>query len=120
MSAPETKLLDPNIAGNGVRDGDSGSSEYRAWLDEPAPENDVRYGIADCRRRVRTQRTTLRTHHFPTETPTGETSAISSYAEILATVSMNQSSLSRLVECLLDSGVSRNEVSEEREEAALT
>lgn len=95
-------------------------------LDEVALENDVRYGIADCRKRVRTQRTTLRTQNPPTDIPTGARATsvcgIASYAEILATVSMNQSSLSRLVECLLETGHSEIEATEkfEREEAART
>ena len=33
--------------------------------DEDLLENDVNYGIADCRRRLRTQRSTLRTQYHP-------------------------------------------------------
>ena len=33
--------------------------------DEEMLENDVNYGIADCRRRLRNQRSTLRTQHHP-------------------------------------------------------
>jgi len=33
--------------------------------DEDAIENDVNYGIADCRRRVRSRRSTLRAQHPP-------------------------------------------------------
>ncbi|HEX5890884.1 MAG TPA: hypothetical protein VFY61_19390 [Pyrinomonadaceae bacterium] len=33
--------------------------------DEEMPENDVHYGIADCRRRLRSQRSTLRQNRFP-------------------------------------------------------
>ena len=33
--------------------------------DEEMLENDVNYGIADCRRRLRTQRSTLRALHLP-------------------------------------------------------
>lgn len=33
--------------------------------DEEMPENDVHYGIADCRRRLRSQRSTLRQHRSP-------------------------------------------------------
>ena len=56
-------------------------------LDDETLENDVRYGIDDCRRRLRSQRSTLRTqHHSPLDVTNG---------------SMNQRSLSRLVECLL-------------------
>jgi len=37
--------------------------------DEERLENDVHYGIADCRRRLRSQRSTLRALHHP---PKGE------------------------------------------------
>ena len=37
--------------------------------DEESLEDDVNYGIADCRRRLRSQRSTLRTSHHP---PKGE------------------------------------------------
>lgn len=96
--------------------------------DEDTRENDVHYGIADCRRRLRSRRSTLRAQHPP---PIGVSNgaklspatAVASYAEILATVSMSQSSLSRLVEFLLEppepSGIVANE-SEEREEALRT
>ncbi len=33
--------------------------------DEEMPENDVHYGIADCRRRLRSQRSTLRQYLSP-------------------------------------------------------
>jgi len=33
--------------------------------DEEMPENDVHYGIVDCRRRLRSQRSTLRQHRSP-------------------------------------------------------
>ena len=33
--------------------------------DEEMLENDVHYGIADCRRRLRSQRSTLRQHRSP-------------------------------------------------------
>ena len=33
--------------------------------DDEMLENDVNYGIADCRRRLRTQRSTLRALHHP-------------------------------------------------------
>jgi hypothetical protein len=48
---------------------------------------------------------------------------VESYAEIFATVSLNQSSISRLVECLLEPPESNKLVSEEleeQEEAAIT
>src|SRR5213593_1622602 len=69
-------------------------------LDEETSENDVRYGIDDCRRRLRSQRATLRAlHHSPIDVSSSE-APTASYAEIL-TVSMSQGSLSKLVECLL-------------------
>jgi hypothetical protein len=99
----------------------------RPNLDEDTAENDVRYGIADCRKRLRSQRATLRTQHpNPTDVSSGEkvsARGIESYAEILATVSMSQSSLAKLVECLLDSansGESSPKESQEKEEAVLT
>lgn len=74
--------------------------------DEEGPENNVRYAIADCRKRLRSQRAALRTQHpIPTDVSSGEkvsARGIESYAEVLATVSMSQSSLPRLVECLLE------------------
>jgi len=99
----------------------------RLSLDEDTAENDVRYGIADCRKRLRSQRATLRTQHpNPTEVSSGEkvsARGFESYAEILATVSMSQSSLAKLVECLLDPAdggkASSGEV-KEREEAVIT
>jgi len=33
--------------------------------DEELPENDVNYGIADCRRRLRSRRSTLRAQYHP-------------------------------------------------------
>ena len=38
-------------------------------VDEELLENDVHYGIVDCRRRLRSQRSTLRAIHHP---PQGE------------------------------------------------
>lgn len=99
----------------------------RLRLDEDTLENDVRYGIADCRRRVRSQRSTLRAQHPPptdVSNGNGEVSAgsMKSYAEILATISMSQSSMSRLIECLLESNDSTKAAQQhaEREEAAVT
>jgi hypothetical protein len=97
-------------------------------LDEETLENDVRYGIADCRRRLRNRRITLRTLHHPLQDVTNgvnssEAHAIESYAELLATVSMSQSSLAKLVECLLGPPESKPigaEGSAEREEAVRT
>lgn len=72
--------------------------------DEDKLENDVRYSIDDCRKRLRNQRATHRaSHHSPEVVTTGvnDSEALNgSYAEIL-TVSMSQGSLSKLVECLL-------------------
>ena len=95
-------------------------------LDEETFEDDVRYGIADCRKRVRGRRATLRTqHHSPSDVSNGVHSSevrVESYAEILANVSMNQQSLSRLVECLLGpgTGVAEREQTTEQEEALIT
>jgi hypothetical protein len=98
-----------------------------AAMDEETLEDDVNYGIADCRRRLRSQRSTLRAQHHPPKdgsngdvSPTGR---IGSYAEVLANVSMSQSSLSRLVECLLEpasTDTASREESVEREEAVIT
>jgi len=89
-------------------------------LDDETLENDVRYGIDDCRRRLRSQRATHRAqHHSPTDVPDGNSTAIESYAELLANVSMSQGSLSKLVECLLgptDSGLSESGRTAELEE----
>ena len=76
-------------------------------IDEEKLEDDVNYGIADCRKRLRNQRSSLRAkHHPPKDGSNGElhsvTGRVGSYAEVLANVSMSQSSLSRLVECLLE------------------
>jgi len=95
-------------------------------LDEETFEDDVHYGIADCRRRLRSRRSSLRAQHRPpTDGSSGLNSAseVRSYAEIFASVSMSQSSLSRLVDCLLPPA-ERDEslpgISEEREEAVIT
>ena len=90
-------------------------------LDEEIEENDVRYGIDDCRRRLRSQRATLRSEHHSPTTLDVETST-ESYAERL-TVSMSQRSLSKLVECLLGP-TNKEEVEAQgvtnREEAVIT
>jgi hypothetical protein len=97
--------------------------------DEETPENDVRYRIAACRERLRSRRATLRAQHqSPADVSNGESvvtasPAVESYAEILANVSMSQSSLSRLVECLLEpADVNRPAADEtvEQEEAVVT
>ncbi|HEX3249567.1 MAG TPA: hypothetical protein VHS05_09070 [Pyrinomonadaceae bacterium] len=97
-------------------------------IDEEKLEDDVNYGIADCRRRLRSQRSSLRAkHHPPKDGSNAElrpvTSRVGSYAEVLANVSMSQSSLSRLVECLLEpagTNTTLQEQSMEQEEAVIT
>ena len=96
--------------------------------DEESLEDDVNYGIADCRKRLRSQRSTLRAqHHPPKDGSNGDVSPaagrVGSYAEVLANVSMSQSSLSKLVECLLGPAHTNTpspEESIEREEAVIT
>jgi len=94
--------------------------------DEETLEDGVNYGIADCRKRLRSQRSTLRAqHHPPKDGSHGDMSPTSglvgSYAEVLANVSMSQSSLSRLVECLLEPVTTADtEESIQREEAVIT
>ena len=96
-------------------------------MDEETLADDVNYGIADCRKRVRSRRSSLRAqHHPPIDGSNGDrrpaTGRVGSYAEVLANVSMNQSSLSRLVECLLepvDNTPSQEEMMEQ-EEAVIT
>ena len=101
----------------------------RPGLDEDTSENDVRYGIAACRERLRSRRATLRAQHQPPiDVSNGEngvtaSSGFESYAEILANVSMSQSSIARLVECLLEPAGSEQATLEEKaeqEEAAVT
>jgi hypothetical protein len=95
--------------------------------DEETLEDDVNYGIADCRKRLRSQRSTHRAqHHPPKDGSNGgvspATGRVGSFAEVLA-VSMSQSSLSRLVECLLEPAnkdTPSQEGSIEREEAVIT
>ena len=96
-------------------------------IDEEKLEDDVNYGIADCRKRLRNQRSSLRAkHHPPKGGSNGElhpaVGRVGSYAEVLANVSMNQSSLSRLVECLLEpvSNTPPQEETMEPEEAVIT
>ena len=92
-------------------------------------EDDVRYRVAACRRRLRRGRATQRTENQSqsdasiVENRRPEGRVVESYAEIFATVSMNQSSISRLVECLLEPAESNKLVSEdleEQEEATIT
>ena len=96
-------------------------------IDEETREDDVNYGIADCRKRMRSQRSSLRAqHHPPKDGSNGDVhsapSRVESFAEILANVSMNQSSLSRLVECLLEPvhNTPAQEETMEQEEAVIT
>ena len=95
-------------------------------IDEETLEDDVNYGIADCRKRLRSRRSTLRAQHPPKDRSNVDVSPASgrvgSYAEALA-ISMSQSSLSRLVECLLEPAGTHTpslEESTEREEAVIT
>lgn len=96
-------------------------------IDEETLEDDVNYGIADCRRRMRSQRSSLRAqHHPPKDGSNGDvrsaTSRVGSFAEVLANVSINQSSLSRLVECLLEpvNNTALQDETMEQEEAVIT
>ena len=96
-------------------------------IDEETLEDDVNYGIADCRRRMRSQRSSLRAqHHPPTDGSNGDVRPVAgrvgSFAEVLANVSMKQSSLSRLVECLLEpvNNTPSQEETMEQEEAVIT
>lgn len=103
-------------------------SETPFSTDEQTLADDVNYGIADCRRRLRSQRSTLRAqHHPPKDGSNGDLNPangrVASYAEVLANVSMNQNSLSKLVECLLEpasSNTTSHEETGEREEAVIT
>ena len=91
--------------------------------DEETLADDVHYGIADCRRRLRSQRSSLRAQdHPPKHGSSGyvrpAAGRVGSFAEVLANVSMSQSSLSKLVECLLDSADTSSQG--EKEEAVIT
>ena len=93
-------------------------------IDEETLEDDVNYGIADCRRRMRSQRSSLRAQHDPPKDGSNgdvhsATGSVGSFAEVLANVSMKQRSLSRLVECLLDNTPPQEEMMEQ-EEAVIT
>ena len=115
MSHPDTE---PSAIAPGLSD---------TLVDEETLEDGVHYGIADCRKRLRSQRSTHREqHHPPKDGPNGDvspaTGRVGSFAEILA-VSMSQSSLSRLVECLLEPANTDTPSQEgliEREEAVIT
>ena len=91
--------------------------------DEETLADDVHYGIADCRRRLRSRRSSLRAQeHPPKHQSSGDVrpaaGRVGSFAEVLANVSLSQSSLSKLVECLLDSADTSSQ--EEKEEAVIT
>jgi hypothetical protein len=96
--------------------------------DEETLKDDVNYGIADCRKRLRSRRSTLRAqYHPPKDGSNGDRRPINdrvgSYAEVFANVSMSQSSLSKLVDCLLEpvnTNTPSEEESLEREEAVIT
>ena len=95
--------------------------------DEETLEDDVHYGIADCRKRLRSQRSSLRAQHHP---PKGGSNGdvrpavgrVGSFAEVFANLSMSQSSLSKLVECLLEpvANTPSQEQPMEQEEAVIT
>jgi hypothetical protein len=88
-------------------------------LDDEMAENDVRYGIDDCRKRLRSQRTLRSQPCSPTDV--GKDARTESYAELLTT-SMSQGSLSKLVECLLgptNAELKQPERTAEREEAVI-
>ena len=92
-------------------------------IDEETLEDDVHYGIADCRRRLRSQRSSLRAQDNPPKFGSSgyvrpAAGRVGSFAEVLANVSMSQSSLSKLVECLLDSADTSSQG--EKEEAVIT
>jgi hypothetical protein len=98
-----------------------GRSKLLNPTDETTLEDDVHYGIADCRRRLRSQRSSLRAQDHPPKHGGDVRPAaggVGSFAEVLANVSMSQSSLSKLVECLLDSADTSSQ--EEKEEAVIT
>ena len=92
--------------------------------DEETLADDVHYGIADCRRRLRSQRSSLRAqHHPPKHGSSGEVRSapgrIGSFAEVLANVSMSQGSLAKLVDCLLEPAA-KAPAPGEQEEAVIT
>ncbi len=92
------------------------------FVDEETIDSDVRYGIADCRKRLRSRRAALRTQHHPlTDVLNDEkvlaARGVESHAEILAALSMSQNSLSKLVDCLLGR---RSDAPRERKEAVTT
>ncbi|HEX7296716.1 MAG TPA: hypothetical protein VF251_13240 [Pyrinomonadaceae bacterium] len=55
-------------------------------MDEEIREDDVNYGIADCRKRLRSQRTSLRAkHHPPQDGSNGEASPVMDREEAVIT-----------------------------------
>jgi hypothetical protein len=50
--------------------------------DEETFENDVNYGIADCRRRLRSQRSTLRAQYHPPKIELDEHVLVAATAEL--------------------------------------
>lgn len=50
--------------------------------DEDLLENDVNYGIADCRRRLRSQRSTLRAQYHPPKIELDEPSAVAATVQL--------------------------------------
>ena len=50
--------------------------------DEELPENDVNYGIADCRRRLRSRRSTLRAQYHPPKIELDDASPLVATAEL--------------------------------------
>jgi hypothetical protein len=50
--------------------------------DEELLENDVNYGIADCRRRLRSQRSTLRAQYHPPKIELDEPSSVAVTVEL--------------------------------------
>lgn len=50
--------------------------------DEELLENDVNYGIADCRRRLRSQRSTLRAQYHPPQIELDDASPLVATAEL--------------------------------------
>jgi hypothetical protein len=90
--------------------------------DEEIPEIDVKYGIAGCRKRLRSQRATLRAlHQTPTDVPSCASELagleIKGYAEILG-VPIRQQSGPRLPMYLPGPASDHVWVAEEKEEEA--
>jgi hypothetical protein len=110
--------LDPSAATPG---------RFDTTADEETLADDVNYGIADCRKRLRSRRSTLRAQPSPPKESSNvdvslASGRVGSYAEALA-ISMSQSSLSRLVECLLEpasTNTPSREESTDRAEAVIT